>query len=445
MVGAKDCRRLSREGVKLGVTGRESGGRAVATVLLGNVVPPAVGLVSGPILAQVLGVSGRGDLAAGTAPLLFGMSALTLGLPEAITVYVARAGRRSSRRLLLRTLPALAAAGVLGWIGVVLCSDFLSGGDLSLKRMIVGTTSVLPVCLVLAGIRGVGLGRESWRSITYERSGAAGLRLAALLVLAGLGLLNARSAAGVFALTACVGIVFYWPLFLKRPRSGSVECSGIARVGASLWMGSLAGILVSRLDQLLIVPLSSSYELGLYAVAVPIAEVSPVVVNAVSEVLLAKQSANRRPDAAAYAMRMSLLVSLLSSAILGVASVLLVGPLFGVRFLPSVPVVLVLLLAAVVNVPFIIGGVALVGNGAPLERSVSSIIGLVVNVALVMCLVPPMGARGAAIATLCACASQSAAVLGFVRSRLHCSLGSQLIPRWQEVRDLLRRCFGLLG
>ena len=54
--------------------------RGVAISTFGNLIAPAAGLITAPILAQSLGVVGRGDVAAATTPLLLATSVLTLGL-----------------------------------------------------------------------------------------------------------------------------------------------------------------------------------------------------------------------------------------------------------------------------------------------------------------------------------------------------------------------------
>jgi O-antigen/teichoic acid export membrane protein len=60
------------------------------------------------LLAKSLGVTGRGEVAAATAPLMFGVALLTLGLPETLTYFVARGGIGRLRRLFVVSLAALA-------------------------------------------------------------------------------------------------------------------------------------------------------------------------------------------------------------------------------------------------------------------------------------------------------------------------------------------------
>ncbi len=66
--------------------------------LVGNFFPPLAMLISAPILAQALGVDGRGEVAAATAPLILVITAATFGIPDAVTYVIARTPRRESGR-----------------------------------------------------------------------------------------------------------------------------------------------------------------------------------------------------------------------------------------------------------------------------------------------------------------------------------------------------------
>jgi O-antigen/teichoic acid export membrane protein len=74
--------------------------------------------------------------------------------------------------------------------------------------------------------------------------------------------------------------------------------------------------------------------------------------------------------------------------------------LFGSEFLPALPLTMVLIFAVVLGNHGSIAGIALSARGRPGLRSAAESLGLVVNVMLVLALVPPLGAMGAAVATV---------------------------------------------
>ncbi len=86
--------------------------RGVAITTVGNALPPAAMLITQVLLAQRLGVSGRGTVAASTAPLMFAVAFLTLGLPEAVTYFVARRARRGMLANLVPVLKRLPPRGL---------------------------------------------------------------------------------------------------------------------------------------------------------------------------------------------------------------------------------------------------------------------------------------------------------------------------------------------
>ena len=110
-------------------TAPASGSRAKNMLIgmIGNGYPAFVAFFTGPILAQGLGVDGRGWVAAATAPVGLITTAATFGVPEAVAYAVAR-HRGLARAAGRRGLALLALAGLLAAVAVVLAAPFLSGG-----------------------------------------------------------------------------------------------------------------------------------------------------------------------------------------------------------------------------------------------------------------------------------------------------------------------------
>lgn len=377
--------------------------RSVIVTTAGNVAPVVAGLITAPLLAQSLGVDGRGELAAATAPLLLAIAAITFGVPEAVTFHVAR-GVGRVRTVLVRALTILTIAGVGSTVVIGLLSSQLSAGDGDLANLIQLAALAVTPGLIVGGIRGYAAGRELWTLVAAERSLSAALRLASVAALSFAGLLTPVSATIAVAATTVSGGFVYLSLLRNRSRGApktTNEKPRMLRFGIGLWMGTLAGVLLSRLDQLVMVPLSSTYVLGIYVVAVTISEVVLVFNKSVRDVVFSAESVENQPGRLSQASRISTFVTTLGAVAVGVLSVPVIPWLFGQEFAPAVPVTIVLLIGVALGNPGSVAGAGLSARGRPILRSISLIIAAAINVGLLFLFIPLWGAMGAAFATLC--------------------------------------------
>src|SRR4051794_38111209 len=84
--------------------------KAMMLVTLSSILVPAAGVLTSPILARALGVAGRGELAVVLAPATLALAVATLGLPDALTYYVAKHPQITRRAIAL----AIALSGAMG-------------------------------------------------------------------------------------------------------------------------------------------------------------------------------------------------------------------------------------------------------------------------------------------------------------------------------------------
>jgi len=386
------------------MTGRARLGlaRSVVITTLGNVAPVVAGLATAPVLAQTLGVDGRGELAAATAPLLLALGAITFGVPESITYHVARAVGRV-KAMMIRAGVVLGLAGAISTAVVILLSQQLSGGSPELAHLIGLAAFAITPGLLVGAARGVAAGYELWVLIAAERGLGALLRLVLILGLALTGTLTAMTATIVVAGTSVVGGLVYVVLLRRQPsrvREVTEDTPRLLRFGLGLWMGTLAGVLLSRLDQMIMVPLSGTYMLGIYAVAVTISEVILVFNRSVRDVVFAAESTEGQLGRLSQASRISTLVTTAGALGVGLLSVIVVPWLFGDDFSPAVPVIAILLVGIVLGNPGSVAGAGLSARGKPILRSLSLIVAASVNVVALILLVPIWGALGAAFATV---------------------------------------------
>ncbi|WP_170315604.1 oligosaccharide flippase family protein [Nakamurella deserti] len=377
----------------------------IATTVAGNAVAPAVALVTMPILAYVLGVEGRGQLAAATAPLILAATASTFGVPEAVTHLIARAPSTMSRVTRLGTL-LIASCGLVVTATCIAMAGVLAGSHTGVRPMIVAAILALVPTLMVLVLRGCAAGLQRWRLVALEQAGAALLRLAGVTVLAVTGALTPFTATMVIALAPVVAGLAYLPLLGHARRApaagppGPAVARSLAGFGSRVWIGSLSGVLLARLDQVLMTPLSDARQLGLYAVVVGIADVTLIIHMAVRDVTFAADSAAADDRRLCAAARITSLCSLLLACAIAAALPLGLPLLFGAGFAAALPAGLVLLAAVVAAAPGSIAGAGLSARGRPGLRSLSLAVAVVVNVVLLVLLVPAHGALGAAVATL---------------------------------------------
>lgn len=383
--------------------------KAIELNTLASLVSPLGNLIAQPMLALGLGVTGRGEVATALAPLLLASSSVTFGVPETLTYYVARSpkvrGRVIAAALSFLLVTGLAASGV-----VVVIALPLSGQDPTLAMLISLTALWIAPSLLAAALRGIASGHMAWHRVLYERIFTAGIRVAGLAILLIAGMLTVTSATMVMAAALCLPAVVYLKSYPRSEDSllGQEGGKDVHRhlTGAELtayagkvWIGSIAGVLLMRLDQLLMTPLSSAAELGLYTVAASVSEVSLFFNSAVTGVVFASEADRSDHSRVATISRLSTIVTAAAGLGIGVNLWWAMPLFFGEEFTAAIPVTLILILAVIAGNPGSVAGASLSGRGKPGLRSSSIVIGLVANTLLVILLVPTTGAMGAALAT----------------------------------------------
>ena len=116
--------------------------RNIAWSLAGNVVAPAMALGTAPILAQGLGVDGRGELSAATAPLLLATAVGAFGLPESVIHHTAKQFG-GARRTATMGLGMISVLGIIAALLIYALAGPLSAGNDELKMLIQVTSAAV--------------------------------------------------------------------------------------------------------------------------------------------------------------------------------------------------------------------------------------------------------------------------------------------------------------
>lgn len=379
-------------------------------------------LFSVVILAKALGPEGRGILALLLIyPQLF-ISIAEGGMRQATVYYTGQQSISDARIFGASIIYTLVSALIFSSLIVFMLSrsdDY----DYTLPMMIAAAL-LLPVNLFMNAIRGVFLGKQHIRPFNTSQWLQKVVLVGLYAVLYALNLLTVETAVlcmlGAVLLGFLPALVFFFRNLFVRMEFSLDALWRMVRKGA-VFAAALFLIEANyKLDILLLGWLSSSAEVGLYAVAVSMGEMLWQLPAAVGLVVFSR-SANVKDPARwhgelARSVRISLWVTLLGALVLLIAAPLLFDILFGEDFSRAASMTLWLLPGLVLMVVFKLLNMDLAGKGKPQVSLFIMLPALALNVGLNYLLIPTLGGNGAAIAsTISYLMAASAMLLVFCR------------------------------
>jgi O-antigen/teichoic acid export membrane protein len=220
---------------------------------------------------------------------------------------------------------------------------------------------------------------------------------------------------------------------------------GLLVYGVKVHVGEVLNTLRQRLDQALVALYLPAHDLGIYVVALTVANGSQILITTIANVAFPKITSQGTYDGRVLVLgrylRLSIAVALATCAGLYAVSAWLVPLLFGQPFAPSVPVVFILLLAMVPLAAKYMFSQGLKAFDRPLAISRAEFAGLVVAAVALLVLLPRFGIAGAAWSLVLAQVT-SAAVMGFtLHHHIHIHISELLRPTaddWTQAQRLLR-------
>jgi O-antigen/teichoic acid export membrane protein len=408
-----------------------------------NVAVGACGLVTGALLARLLGAGGRGELAAVTLWPEVLVLVAGLGGPHTVAYFVAR--RPQEQRRVYANALALggvqtAVVLVLGAVAVPLAVGRRFPGAIELALLYLAFTPLAIFGAIHAGLlQGtVRMGRHSAHRLLPIAVYLVGLVLAwglrgSLGVRAVVLILGASHVVSVAAGVVLARGLLAGDRGLDRTLQREMVRFGLQTQAAQATQG-----LNMRVGALALSLTASAAMLGHYAVAAGITGFFVTFGQAIGVVVLpdvAARDERARPLRVAVLLRRSLLLLAPLAALLALAAPWLVPALFGLEFAPAVRVTQVLAAAALFLSLNAVLSDGFRGMSLPGVPAVAEAASLAVAVALLWLLIPRYGLMGAASASLAANA------LGFVLmmawlARSEGVGGQGILPRRDDVRGL---------
>jgi O-antigen/teichoic acid export membrane protein len=180
--------------------------------------------------------------------------------------------------------------------------------------------------------------------------------------------------------------------------------------GLRTWVGFIAVQINAGADQLLMIGLSTSRELGLYVIAVMLSVLPNAIISSAGSAIVPRVAAGDE-RLAPQVCRLSMFATALAGVIVAPVAYPFLLYIFGDAFLPAYPMVLILLVAQVPASGSVVLGYALRGAGRPGSVSIADGVALLVTLPGAFLLIPALGGVGAAIVSLVAYGSTFALLL----------------------------------
>lgn len=362
-----------------------------------------IGTVVSIVIARALGPAGRGQYAFAVAIAATAVSLAHLSVEQS-QVYLTSTGT-ALRRLAGNALALSAGLGAIA-MSIIALGCFLIGypsTDLWSDGPLLLALAGIPLNIAVLYTNGL-LVLAGRTDLLNRGMLLAGVAQGSLIVLfAVTGTLTVTVVVAAWLLNAALPLCVALPALRPRLRDASWTLARSELATGLRYHGGLASLyLLLRADVLLIAALRGDRDLGLYALAVAIIELTNIATDAVATVVVRRQvSATMEESAKLTARVIGLTTVLAAAAVLALvaAAPLLVPLLYGGDFRGAVPALYalapgVLALAAVRS-----AGGYLIRLNKPWTTTWLALAALVVNVLGNLLLIPPLGIVGAGVAS----------------------------------------------
>jgi O-antigen/teichoic acid export membrane protein len=219
-------------------------------------------------------------------------------------------------------------------------------------------------------------------------------------------------------------------------------------MAAKAYASNLVSFLNYRQDMYLVGLMAGQSALGLYSVAVTLAELVWVLPNAISQILFPKLGAVQRDEAGALTARVSrvtVVVSIISAAVLAAVSYPIVHVVYGEAYASSYVPLLILLPGTVAfSLAKVFSGYFSAMNRLGFA-SVISTVTMVVNLLSNLVLIPALGIRGAALASAISYTFSCALGVWYVARLVRKPAARFLLPAGDDVRLAFSTARRLVG
>jgi len=413
--------------------------QSVGTKFLTIGLNAATGIIS----ARALMPTGRGELAIMVLWPVFLASALTLGIPSALTFQLKRNPSKQSELLGAAMMMALFTSIIAIVIGVFLVPHWVS--QYSPRTILFARLYIFsaPLTSLLLVGRAALESRSDFSSSNKLLLWSPALTTAWLVVLLLTHSMTPYSAAAAYVLVGLVPtvIMFYQLARIFAPSLHSFWNSArmLSSYGIRSYGIDLCGTMALYVDQALVVRVLEPKLMGIYVVALSLSRMLNVFHTSVIMVLFPK-AVSRTPEDVREMTSRSVRMSTLLTAFAGLGIIILgpqvLGLLYGAEYQGATAVLRILVVEVVLAGATLVLAQAFMALGRPGIVTALQIIGLLLTVPLVILLTPRFGIVGAGLALLISTSTRLLFVLFsfpiFLKMRI-----PSIIPKWSDVSFML--------
>lgn len=262
-----------------------------------------------------------------------------------------------------------------------------------------------------------------------------------LVLLGATGRLTIHTAVAVWTISSGVSLavlITRGGLFTGRADTRTARTT--LSLGLRLHAGSAAYFLLQRSDVFLLNALSGPGEVGIYSLAVTLAELSRILIDVVCQVTLARQFDGRKDstEVTAAITRFVVLLAIASAFVAISLAAVLVAPVYGVAYADVDSLIALLVPGVLVTAASRPVITSLLRSGSTRWMVISNVTALIVNVGLNLVLIPTWGAAGCAVASTIAYVGLAAL---HVTASVHLTglPWRRLLPRGADLTELAKR------
>src|SRR5436190_3784980 len=415
--------------------------RNIKLVFSTNALMLSSGVVTSLLSAWALGPSGRGDLMVVLMwPAIFSMVA-QVGLPQAYRFWIAKRPECVSALFSNGVIFTLVMGLLTLGLAELLIPHLIGERSPEVLKLTRVYLLVIPIHLLTDLTRGLLEGARRFTWVGALRLILFGVQLASYIALWWMGKLTVASASYTMlaSLTASliVSLIAVWSELRPKWQPSLSELGTSLRYGVRDYPGILTEFVNWRLDLMMLVGMASSGALGLYVVALRLADITTTLAGSVGDALLPEVAASKNAAEATRvvtrSLRLTLCAHLLILVPLWIAAPYILRFAYGARFVEVTNVLRLLMFASVVWSAGAIVISGLNGLGHPGLSAIARIAAALVMVVALVTLLPRLGIQGAALSSIVGYSVMFLVALFWLLRRRQITLWECLHPRWSDV------------
>ena len=423
---------------------RSGGVRAVAQTVGARIVIQFLNAATGILTARMLMPAGRGQLAAMTLWSLFLATLTTFGIPSSLIYFLRSNPARREDLIVNGVVMATILGAVSGLIGAIFMPELLHQYPGWVIRDAQWLMIVTPVCSLSLVGRAILEAHGNFSISNLAQVLSPITTLLGLLVLLALHHVTVLGAALCYLLgTLPVAALLAVHVSPHLRRGETLTVSGtklLLSYGVRSYWIDLLGTLSFQVDQVLVVTLLSSADMGLYVVMLSLSRTANVFQNGVTAVLFPKATGKNFEvvrELIGRAARVSLTITACATFMIGLLGPALLRIFYGRDYTTAIGCLRILLLEVTLSGLVFILAQAFMALNHPGTVSILQGIGLGFSVPLMLLLIPRFGITGAAFALLISTIARLCFICAGFPIYLKIAI-PDMRPRVQDYRSLFK-------